>query len=112
MTAAKYDIEIDQGSDFALALTIKENNVAKNLSAYSARGQLRPTVDSPDSKKTDFTFDLTNSANGVIIMQLPHGTSAAMEAGMYVYDLEIFIGTTTVTRIMQGRATVSPEVTR
>ena len=56
MTAAKYDIEIDQGSDFALALTIKENNVAKNLSAYSARGQLRPTVDSPDSKKNRFYF--------------------------------------------------------
>ena len=30
MTAARYDLVIDQGSDFAIELTVKENETVKN----------------------------------------------------------------------------------
>ena len=46
MTAARYDLVIDQGSDFAIELTVKENETVKNLSGYSARAQIRPTKSS------------------------------------------------------------------
>ena len=116
MTAAKYDINIDQGSTFSVAITVSENGVAKNLSAFSARASMRPAVDSPDSQKTDFTFDNTNMSSGIITMQLAHGVSSEMSAGIYVYDIEIFQGTapneTSVQRLLQGKVTINPEVTR
>jgi len=43
MAAGKYNITIDQGSDFSIQLTVKESGSAKNLTGYSARAQLRPT---------------------------------------------------------------------
>ena len=44
MTAATYDLVIDQGSDFALDLIIKQSGSALNLSNYSGRAQLRTSV--------------------------------------------------------------------
>ena len=41
MAAGKYNIRIDQGSDFSIQLTVKESGSAKNLTGYSARAQLR-----------------------------------------------------------------------
>lgn len=111
MTAAKYDIEIDQGSDFALAITVSEDGDPRNLTNYDARAQLRPAVDSPDTEKTDFTFDMVNRADGIIVMKLTNTASSAMTAGSYVYDVEIFTDTV-VTRILQGKAVIHPEVTK
>jgi len=37
MTAARYDLVIDQGSDFALEFTVSESGTVKNLTGYSAR---------------------------------------------------------------------------
>ena len=44
MSAGKFNITIDQGSDFSLKLTVKEAGVVKNLTGYSARAQLRTTT--------------------------------------------------------------------
>ena len=46
MSAGKYDIKVDQGSDFSLQLTVQEDGSAKSLSGFSVRGQVRPTKDS------------------------------------------------------------------
>ena len=46
MSAGNYNISIDQGSDFSLQLTVQESGSAKNLTGFSVRGQLRPTIDS------------------------------------------------------------------
>lgn len=116
MSAAKYDLEIDQGSSFSIAITVSDENGARNLGSFAPRAQMRPAVDSPDADKVDFTFDQTGMASGIIVMQLAHDVSAAMQAGAYVYDLEIFTGSagneTSVTRLMQGNVTVNPEVTK
>lgn len=116
MTAAKYDLEIDQGSSFSTAITVNEGGSTKNLQGFGARASMRPSIDSPDSQKTDFTFDLASAGLGVIIMKLSHTVSSALTAGVYFYDLEIFEGDagseTSVTRLMQGKVTINPEVTR
>ena len=41
MSAGKYNITIEQGADFALSFTLKEDGSAKDLSDYSARAQMR-----------------------------------------------------------------------
>ncbi len=70
MAAGKYNITIDQGSDFSIQLTVKESGSAKNLTGYNARAQLRPTQTSSTLSAT-FTTTITNASGGVMTMSLP-----------------------------------------
>ena len=112
MSAGTYNLVIDQGSDFALDLVIKEAGSALNLSNYSGRAQLRTSV-TASSASASFTVTVTNAANGALKMQLPAATSSGISAGQYVYDLEIYTANNSIVkRIMQGEVTITPEVTR
>ncbi len=112
MSAGTYNLVIDQGSDFALDLVIKEGGSALNLANYSGRAQLRTSVDA-SSASASFTVTVTNAANGALKMQLPAATSSGISAGQYVYDLEIYTSSDSIVkRIMQGDVTITPEVTR
>ncbi len=112
MSAGTYNLVIDQGSDFALDLVIKEGGSALNLSNYSGRAQLRTSV-TASSASASFTVTVTNAANGALKMQLPAATSSGISAGQYVYDLEIYTANNSIVkRIMQGDVTITPEVTR
>ena len=110
MSAGTYNIKIDQGSDFSLQLTVQEDGSAKNLAGFSARAQMRPTIDYSTLTAT-FTCTITDSANGILTMALPYTTTDDITVGQYYYDLEIFTGSTSQ-RLIQGSATVSGEVTR
>ena len=112
MSAGTYNLVIDQGSDFALDLVIKEGVSALNLANYSGRAQLRTSV-TASSASASFTVTVTNAAYGAVKMQLPAATSSGISAGQYVYDLEIYTANDSIVkRIMQGDATITPEVTR
>ena len=112
MSAGTYNLTIDQGSDFALDLVIKQSGSALDLSNYSGRAQLRTSVDASSDSAT-FTVTKTNASGGAMKMELQAATSSALSAGQYVYDLEIYTsGDSTVKRILQGTATITPEVTR
>ena len=112
MSAGTYNLVIDQGSDFALDLVIKEGGSALNLSNYSGRAQLRTSV-TASSASASFTVTVTNAANGALKMQFPAATSSGISAGQYVYDLEIYTANNSIVkRIMQGDVTLTPEVTR
>jgi len=110
MSAGKYDIKVDQGSDFSLQLTIQESGSAKDLSGFSLRGQMRPTKDSSTLTAT-FTTSITDVTGGVCTISLPYTTTENITVGQYFYDIELFTGST-VQRIIEGLVTVSPEVTR
>ena len=110
MAAGKYNITIDQGSDFSVQLTIKESGTAKNLTGYNARAQLRPSITSTTLSGT-FTCTITNAAGGIVTMALGYSTTASLVPGKYFYDLEIYTGSV-VQRLIQGNATVRGEVTR
>jgi|TARA_R110002167_G_scaffold351325_1_gene563851 hypothetical protein len=112
MSAGTYNLVIDQGSDFALDLVIKQAGTALNLTNYSGRAQLRSSVEA-SSASASFTVTITNAANGALKMQLPAATSSGIAAGQYVYDLEIFTANNSIVkRIIQGEVTITPEVTR
>ncbi len=111
MPAAKFDLIIDQGSDFQINIAIEEDGNPMNLSSYTARASMRARVES--ATDVDFTTSINSST---VTIQMTHTATAAITAGSYVYDVEIFTGNagaeTSVTRILQGKATVTPEVTR
>jgi hypothetical protein len=110
MSAGKYDIRVDQGSDFSLQLTVQESGSAKNLTGFSVRGQVRSTKDS-STVTASFTTAVTNAAAGICTISLPFATTTNMAVGQYFYDIEVFTGST-VQRLIEGLVTVSPEVTR
>ena len=82
-----------------------------NLSGYSVASKFRSTHDSGTVAGT-FTCTISDASNGKITMSMTNSTTSAIEEGMYVYDLEITNSAGTVTRVLQGSITVTPEVTR
>ena len=112
MAAGKYDIVIDQGADFALEIALAEDGSAINLSNHTASAQLRPTPTSNTLTAT-FTCSITNAAQGKLTMNLGYGLTANISAGKYYYDLELHNTTAnSITRVIEGVARVTPNVTR
>ena len=115
MSAGIYNFTMDQGSDWDLNVVYKDGNGDPiNLTNYTAAMQLRQNYNSDSAGLT-----LTSSNGGITIIGaqgklILHATAAqtgALDAGFYVYDLEITSGGV-VTRIIQGQITVAGEVTR
>ena len=112
MTAARYDLVIDQGSDFAIEFTVAQSGVAKNLNGYSARAQLRPSKSS-STLSASFTCSIPQPTTGKINMILGNSATSGLTAGRYYYDLEIFTSSDTlVNRLLYGEVTLTQEVTR
>ena len=111
MAAGTYNFILEQGATFNRILTLKENNSAMNLTNYTVASKMRSTHDSGTVVGT-FTCTISDATAGEITMQMTNSTTAAIEEGIYVYDLEITNSAGTVTRLMEGNITVNPEVTR
>ena len=113
MAAGTYNFTVEQGTTFIRSLSLQENGSAMNLAGYSVASQMRSTHDSSTVVGT-FTCSVSNASAGQISMLMSASTSGAIEEGVYVYDIEITnsSGTGSVTRILQGKVTVTPEVTR
>tara|TARA_R110000822_G_scaffold100995_3_gene227015 strand:+ start:18989 stop:19327 length:339 start_codon:yes stop_codon:yes gene_type:complete len=112
MTAARYDLVIDQGSDFALEFTVSESGTVKDLTGYSARAQIRPTKASSTLSAT-FTCTVPVGTDGKILMSLSNAITNAVSAGTYQYDLEIFTSSDAVVqKLLQGSVTLNQGVTR
>jgi len=111
-----FNITINQGATFELTITWKDSTgAAINLTGYGARMQVRETYSSTSS-----IVSLTNGSGitlggsaGTIAIVISATTTAALTAPFSgVYDLELVSAGGVVTRLLQGAATVSPEVTR
>jgi hypothetical protein len=115
MAATTYDLTIEQGANFSQVITYKEDGVAVNLTGYTARMQVRATL---ESASTLVELTTANSrialggAAGTISLTISATDTAALTAGRGVYDLELVSGSGIVTRLLQGVATISRNVTR
>ena len=112
-----YNLEINQGATLALVATWKDSaGTAVNLTGYTARLNVRETYSSSSAILTLTTensgITLGGSA-GTITLSASATTTAALTAPFSgVYDLELVSGGGVVTRLLEGVAIVSPEVTR
>ena len=116
-TPALLDLTCYQGASFNYDLTWKLNNVPVDLTGFSARMQVRETYDS-----TAVTFALTSGSGitlggtaGTIYLEASPTATALLDGTpntQYVYDLELVSGASAVTRLVQGRFFIDPEVTR
>lgn len=115
MAATVYDIVIEQGATYSQSITYIDNGTAVNLTGYSARMQVRSTMEA-----ATFLIELTNANGrialggvaGTIVLSIAAADTTAITAGRGVYDLELVSGSGVVTRLLQGVANITRNVTR
>ncbi len=111
MSAGTYNFTFEQGATFSRQLTVQDNGTAMNLTNYSARMQLRSSVEST-TVALAVTCAITAATDGIVTVSNTATETMGVDAGIYVYDLEIESSAGVVTRLMQGTATITANVTR
>ena len=118
MPAGTYNFYIEKGATFMRVFEYKDTGGTPiNISSYTARLQVRPTVSSNtvliDANTTNGKITI-NGPLGQVILVIPATETASVSSGCVtgVYDLEIQSPLGVVTRILQGSVEFSPEVTR
>jgi hypothetical protein len=114
MAAGALDFTIEQGATFNLLMTWKIDNVAVNLTGYTARLQARVDVEDTETvlSLTTGSGITLGGALGTISLDRTATQTAVLPTGEFVYDLELQSGGGVVTRLVQGQLTISAEVTR
>ncbi len=116
MPAGAYDILIEPGSNFQLALVWKDSLGAPiNLSGYSAKMQVRqyPASTTVQMEASTALNTITlGGALGTITVNVPAATTALVNIQQGVWDIELTSPSGVVTRLLQGNVFVSPEVTK
>ncbi len=110
--AAYVEITIEQGANLTSTVNVNDTQGdAINLSTYSASAQLRKSYYS--STANTLSAIITGVANGQITLSMTAANTANLTPGRYVYDLRIVNSVdNSVTRVIEGTATVLPSVTR
>lgn len=110
--AAKANIVIDQGTDFSTTITVTDDaGDVVDLTGYTASGQIRKHYTSNTAYNFTTSFS-TPRSDGLLTISLGRITTANIASGRYVYDVEITDSANTRSRLVEGIATITPEVTR
>jgi hypothetical protein len=122
MSAGSYNLEIEQGATLSKPIVVQnEDGSGVDLTGFTARLQARKTEASPD-----VLFELSTANGGIEITVTGEGddvestitlrrtaeVTAALGFGPGKYDLELTAADGTVTRLLEGRVSLSREVTR
>lgn len=123
MAAGNYDILVEQGATFEQTLTIEDpDGEPIDLTGATCRGQIRKTY-SDLKKLADIQVEIVSPAtDGKMLMKITSdqtkaipvekAESSAKKTTDYVYDLELTEASGSITRLLEGLAKISPEVTR
>jgi hypothetical protein len=108
--ATKANLVIDQGTTYSTDINLTdENGDPLNLSGYSANSQIRKHYTSSNSVVFSTTI---NATAGVITLALSANQTSNIVSGRYVYDIELTDVSNSVSRIVEGIVTITPQVTR
>lgn len=117
---AQYEeFTIDQGADVAIEIHLidPDTQSAKDLTYYTVAAKLKRTYNSDSADTVSFTSIVSDPrTDGVVTLSLTNTQTDALRAGRYVYDVEISYqdsdSNTVIERVLEGRAQVTPSVTR
>lgn len=115
---AQYEeITIDQGADATIELhLVNTDGSKKNLTNHTVTAKMKKNYTSDSSDTTDFVSTISNSLDGIATISLTNIQTDALKAGRYVYDVELSFqdsdGDTIIERVLEGKITITPSVTR
>lgn len=117
MALVNYNLDIIQGSTFSAQLFAKDaNGTAINLTNYSVRGVIKYNYGTGVSlvslSPAVNTTSPYTAASGVIDVSITAANTATLPVTVGVYDIEMYNSAETeVTKLLDGRVKVYPEVT-
>jgi len=111
MSAGIYNLSIEQGSSWELQLDVDSSaGNDLNITGYTFASKLAKSH--YDDNPVSMTSSIVNAATGTFKLSLTPAQTAALDASYeYIYDVEMTDPTGIVTRLIQGRATISAGVT-
>ena len=113
--ATYYNITGYQGDYLQLTLNVKDSNgSALNLSGYEVRGQVRSSYGST-GVLLDLNPIVTSNVSGTIAININSYISQDLPVSDHVYDIERYpsgIPTGNTIKLMRGKFSILPEVTR
>lgn len=115
--SVRHNITIEQGATFTLNATWKAaDGTPVDLTGYAARMQARQTYASATTvlnlTSAGGNIALGGTAGTVVVTISATATAALTAPWAGVYDLELVSAGGVVTRLLEGSARVTPEVTR
>lgn len=106
------ELTVDQGATYETTLDlINDDGTAINVAGYVFSGQIRKSYYSSNST-ANLTITVINAANGNVNLSLNAATTSNIKAGRYLYDVKMTDTANTVTRIVEGIITITPQVTK
>lgn len=112
--AATANLRIEQGATFSSDVTVKDTNGnAFDLTGYTAAAKMAKGYASTRTRTTISTAIASDATTGIITLSLTADQTNNLDApARYVYDVEITkTSDSTVTRVIEGIITISPNVT-
>jgi hypothetical protein len=116
--STEYNIVIDQGETWIKSITWKDSGgVPYDLSDYGARMMVRKHYADNDKGQplvslTDTDGITLGAAVDNIVITIEDSVTETIPGATYYYDLELISPSQEVTKLLRGKVTVLPEVTR
>jgi hypothetical protein len=115
MTAGKYNFTIEQGTTFTRAIDLSD--VYLTLDSHIVRLQARPTVSSStkllDLSSVNSSGITLNSTTRVVTISLAASITDDLSwSTPAYYDMEVEEPSGRVTRVLEGKVSISNEITR
>lgn len=111
--AAYVELYVDQGTTFNNVINITDDttNTPVNVAGYTVSSQMRRSYYSVNPS-ANITCTITDAPNGEITMSMTAANTSNIKAGRYLFDVETIDTNGTVSRILEGIITVTPQITR
>jgi len=108
--SGKYNIVAEQGATFNLNFRVETDGIPWNLLGYTFAMQVRRSTSSNTTLLNLTSATMTSGGN--VSATVNATTMSSVPAGRWVYDIELRSSGGQVTRILEGRFIVTPEVTQ
>jgi hypothetical protein len=105
------NLVVDQGTTFSSIITVADQTgTPLNITNYTVKSQFRKSYQS--SSATNFTASIYDAITGRIRLQLAPSDTSNIQAGRYLYDIELTAPTGEKFRALEGLVIITPEITK
>ena len=105
------NLVVDQGTTFSSIITVADQTgTPLNITNYTVKSQFRKSYQS--SSATNFTASIYDATTGRIRLQLDPSDTSNIQAGRYLYDIELTSPIGEKFRALEGLVIITPEITK